>query len=579
MLNVLLFLPLYAVFGAGSTFWPSFTGEAGDGSLRWTIIKLFVIRQNADVFRLSIEWVLLLAAWVWLRPLRKSFFRYFIVGFFIFGFLYNCYDSLVFAIYNDYPNLYDDLLLLISGFEGLTRHIGIPGYLYVLVISGFILFFSLCAWLIWKLTAVSLTAKLNRYSHLLLLLMVIYAFAVIWEYTPFLDHPRIIAGSLTAKVYQNGKRSLSTLQNRKLLLQASDTLFNAYDYDAFNLQEKPDIYIIFIESYGDALYQFEELSQPYLAHMRQVDSQLAQAGWQTASIRSEAPIRGGKSWLSYASFLFGLRLDDEAQYDVMLNAFQDRSFPHLGHYLKNQGYDYQRITPLLVTLERDVIAWEKTRRFLGYDTWLFLNDMDNFSGPVYGWGPSPPDQYTLSFLRAETEAKQPETPHMFFYITHNSHVPWVPPPEIASDWRTIATAPPQPPPAYNPYHETKEAYLQSILYEIEMVKSVVLNGPDDAIYVIVGDHQPPLLAFSDYEGAATPLHIVTQNQDLIDSLAAHQFQPGLSLSEATIKHEGFYSLFMQALLTTYADYSLEDLPPIRPDGLDLKALAQRAPLD
>ena len=572
LLNGLLFVPFYWINKGGSTFWPSFTNEAGDGSLRWILIKLFVIRQNADFFRLSIDWVLLIAAWVWLRPLQKKGFRRVITAVFLFSIIYNTYDSVIFAIYNEYPNFYDDGLLLINGIEGLTRHIGIPAYVYILAGVGIVLFCWLCVWLIRQITAVHHTQKLNRYSHLLLAIIVGYVFIVMIEYTPFLDHPRIVTGSVVAKVNRNIQQSSSTYQNRQLIIQAKDALPTAYDYGSFNLVEKPDIYIIFIESYGDAIYQFDDIRPAYLDKIARLETQLSEANWQAASIRSEAPIRGGKSWLSYASFLFGLRIDDEAQYDVLLNEFQDGSYPHLGNYFKSQGYDYQRITPLLVTLERDAIAWEETRRFLGYDHWLFLNNMPDYAGPVYGWGPSPPDQYTLSFLRQDAETNRPDTPHLYFYITHNSHLPWSEPPAVVDDWQSLATASPHIAPNYDPYYETKEAYLQSIFYQLDMVTTVILNGPEDAIYVIVGDHQPPLRAFSNYEGSATPLHIISQNQELLDYFYTQQFADGLLLNDGQIFHEGFYSLFMEAALTTLGEHSKATLPPLLPEGIDLKLL-------
>ena len=576
LLNALLFLPFYLINWQFSTFFPNFDNEIGDSSLRWYILKLLVIRQNADIFRLSVDWVLCISAWVWIRPIRRQLIRYLLTGFFIFSLLYNAYDTFVFAFYNDYPNFYDDILLLINGIGGVIQYLGIPVYVYLFGLIGVMLFCIGCVWLVRQITVEARLLQLNRYSHLLLLLMVGYVLAMVLRYAEFIDHPRIVAGSVAAKINRNLQQSLSTYQNQQLMLKVSDLLPTAYNYDQFPLAEKPDIYLIVVESYGDALYQFEDLHQPYRILLNELDSQLEQNGWQTASIRSKSPIRGGKSWLSYASLLFGLRIDDEAQYDVLLDAFQERSYPHLGQYLKGQGYDYQRITPLLVTQEQDVAEWERTRRFFGYDRWLFLNDMEDYAGPRYGWGPSPPDQYSLSFLRATTEAKYPETPHLFFYITHNSHLPWVEPPQLVADWRSLATASPNLPANYDPFHETKAAYLQSIFYQLEMVTSIILQGPDDALYIIVGDHQPPLRAFSDYEGTATPLHIISQNGEVMDALVAREFVTGLHLGEATIKHEGFYSLFMQVLLTSYADFVGEELPAIQPNGLDLESLAQEA---
>lgn len=576
LLNFILFLPLYLVFRAESTFFPSYAAEIGDGSLRWHILKLLVIRQNGDLFRLSVEWTALIALWCWVPAVRTRRVGRLIVGFYLFALIYRTYDTMIFAVYNTYPNLYDDLLLLFAGIKGLTRHIGLSLPLYLLALVAVILFTLLCRWLIKQLLADRLITQLHWVTHLLLALMLLYSGLMTWRYAEFMGHPRIVASSLSAKVGQNFSQSWTTYRYQQLLVNMSDQLTKGYDYSPYRLESRPDIYLIFIESYGDTLYQFDELRRPYLTQIELLEESLAAAGWQAASVRSEAPIQGGKSWLSYTSFLFGLRVDNEAQYSVLVDRFNASRYPHLGETLKDQGYDFQRITPLTQD-ERDVADWEKIGRFFGYDQWYFLNDMTDFSGPVYGWGPSPPDQYTLSFLREVTEAADPDTPHLYFYITHNSHVPWVPPPPVAADWRRLAEPNPtqQGSIAYNPENETKAAYLRAIQYQTEMITRFILDDKsEDAIYVIVGDHQPPLLAFADYDGSATPLHIVTKNEALLQALTREGLVPGLQVGEASIKHEGFYSLFMRALLATYGGVEPDQLPPLRPDGLRIEQLTR-----
>ncbi|MCB0005578.1 MAG: hypothetical protein KDE04_03970 [Anaerolineales bacterium] len=573
LLNLLLFLPSYYTYRFEVTFWPSFRGETGDNSLRWYLIKYAVIRNNADIFRLSLEWLWLISAWVFLPGLRRGWLRWLVTILYFLGFVYNIYDAIIFGIYNEYPNLYDDALLLISGIEGLTRHIGIPFYVYLIIPLAIGAFFLLCAWLIRQLLAAAHKEQLHWLSRAALLLLLLYSAAMVFRYAEFLDHPRIVASSIGAKLNRNLRQSYSTYQNQQLLLQAREHLPEAYDYSDFALQEKPDIYLIFVESYGDAIYQFDTLLADYLAETARLESELNGDGWQVSTIRSEAPIRGGKSWLSYTSVLFGLRVDDEAQYDVMLNSFADAHYPHLLQYLQTQGYDTQRITPLEMA-EQDRPKWEQTGRFLGFDHWIFLNDMGEFNGRTYGWGPSPPDQYTISYMRDVTEADRPDTPHLYFYITHNSHLPWVEPPTVVDDWHTLADVPPQAPTGYDPYHETKEAYLQSIFYQLEMVTQIIRTGPPDALYVIVGDHQPPLRAFADYDGPATPMHIISQDEGLHGLLTEYGYANGFPLGEATIKHEGFYSLFMQLLLRRFGGYGVAELPPIRPDGVDLQQLVE-----
>ena len=84
---------------------------------------------------------------------------------------------------------------------------------------------------------------------------------------------------------------------------------------------------------------------------------------------------------------------------------------------------------------------ETTQNLNNYDEWLLLNDMEPFQGLRYGWGPAPPDQYSLWFMREQAEKQQSNEANIFFMITHNSHIPWGIQPPIVDDWRTLALSP------------------------------------------------------------------------------------------------------------------------------------------
>jgi hypothetical protein len=204
------------------------------------------------------------------------------------------------------------------------------------------------------------------------------------------------------------------------------------------------------------------------------------------------------------------------------------------------------------------------------DEWLRFDDM-NYQGPLYGWGPSPPDQYAIHF--AQTYMNQDvDTPHVFFYITQNSHYPWTPLPEMAQSWETLNDLPPVPPPPTRrlPLDVMRRQYLASIQYEMTMLVDFITKQANDGdIFVIIGDHQPARVARYN-DGWDTPVHIISKDESFIETFYEYGFVPGLKTKERkpTMNHEGFYSLFMRALLQNYGS-NPDDLPVYMPEGVPL----------
>ena len=166
-----------------------------------------------------------------------------------------------------------------------------------------------------------------------------------------------------------------------------------------------------------------------------------------------------------------------------------------------------------------------------------------------------------------------ETPHVFFYITQNSHYPWTPLPEVAPKWQSFQKAPPVPLASAKtiPHEELRQHYLASIRYELTFLVDFITSEADENdIFIIVGDHQPARVArYTD--GWETPMHVISKNGRLIESFYDYGFVPGLStlsLEPTTMRHEGFYSLFMRLFLQQYG-YAPDNVPAYMPNGIPL----------
>jgi hypothetical protein len=205
-------------------------------------------------------------------------------------------------------------------------------------------------------------------------------------------------------------------------------------------------------------------------------------------------------------------------------------------------------------------------RFFGVDEWLRFQDIP-YDGPLYGWGPSIPDQYVLNYglerIKAESDA-----PYTLFFITQNSHYPWYPLPKFAADWRSLNETPEPDSGALSiPHEDLRRRYLASIDYQLEMLVELIVNqgGPDD-IFILIGDHQPARVARYN-DGWDTPVHIISRDAAFTAAFEPFGFVPGLIVStiEPTIHHAGFYSLFSHILLERYGREGT-NLPVYRPLG-------------
>ena len=148
-------------------------------------------------------------------------------------------------------------------------------------------------------------------------------------------------------------------------------------------------------------------------------------------------------------------------------------------------------------MTRSARSWQRVSRFYGVDR-LFRHDDLDYQGPGYGWGPAPPDEYTLN-KTIETLRAESSQPLFLFTITQNSHYPWVPLPTFVDDWRTLVHSDAgtrQPCRRSTPnsiaHAERRHNYLRAVTYQLQMLARLIeVQGDDNSLFVLVGDHQPP----------------------------------------------------------------------------------------
>ena len=568
LLNVLLFLPMALLDPQSSKLPPYSTFQGG----WWAVFnQLFIWRDNLDPWRLSTDLAVLTALWVWVPPLRRRWIGGLFGMLYLLNLVYALYEAIVSSIYLLEPSFYSQFFLAVDGLPFLFEHLHTGWWVYVGALVSLLASLAAVVWLTTILLRSGAAPGLLRVSRVTIALLAAVSLAVTAAYQTYTARPEMVFSSFGYKLHKNLAVSAQIQED----VQRFDggSVQEIYNYSGSLLAEKPDIYLIFVESYGSVLYKRDHFRAPYLSLLETLETTLADAGWRTATALSESPTWGGGSWLAYTSTLFGMRIDNHPQYLDLRNKYQVERYPSLGATLHDQGYHYVWLSALAENISE--VGWAKYTRMMAVDELIRNREMD-YVGPRYGWGPAPPDQWVLHWAHSTLKAKN-DQPLLLFTITQNSHYPWTPHPSLVEDWRTL-NQPGQEEAMVDPDTidlETRRSnYWNAIEYQLRMLTQWILDvGDENSLFVLVGDHQPPAVSRRS-DGWSTPVHVISKNQAFVDSLSKYGFVPTLTVSslEPTLRHEGLYSLFMQALVREYgaADTAL---PAYLPDGIVPKETA------
>ena len=593
VLNALLFLPLMVLL------WGSYRPNS---EASW-IEFLLVSRPSSDIFRLNVEWSFLMALWIALPPVRNFVTRIVVGILYYFAFAYYLYEAIKIAFFAALPIAYDDFFLLRDSGSGLLQHFDFPLWMVFAVLGPLLLI----GYLLRFVTLERHIGQLHWFSQLALVVLAFPGLVSVALLPNISANPEGVFSSVGLKLVGNVNRSNASREQQfaaeQMLaemaaasaaeaeaVEANATVggsgdtsaeaiapqrnfdLNPYDYAHASLIEKPTIYLIFIESYGDVVYTHPELRDPFTELMTELDAEMAATDWHIASMLSWTPVYGGGSWLAYTSLLTGLTVNNEPIYNTLIRQSVNQPLFSLSRYLQTQGYLYNRVTPLPVDSVEEIDYLDELDHFYGYDNWLTIADM-GYEGTRYGWGPAPPDQYTLGYLR--DYANRADQPSLNFFITHNSHAPWGTQPALAADWRDLQTPSDLGDVVVGDSTFLPEQYLGAMEYQLRTaVDFIKQETRDDVIFILVGDHQPPRISALD-GSPYTPIHIIGRNPDFVDDFYFFEFERTLRINrlDVGVYHEGFLSLFMRAFLGNYSDVTYDELPPYLPNGLRFGTLA------
>jgi len=346
-------------------------------------------------------------------------------------------------------------------------------------------------------------------------------------------------------------------------------------YDFYNqkkLVQKPNVFLLFVESYGGVASLADYCEAPYDSLTTLLTQELDSAGWSIASNYSKSTVIGGRSWLAMTTAMIGARIEDQIQYSELIK--NRPSYPHMVDFFNQQGYETYRVSTMKIERAKmDTMSMITIpNRFWKFDHRYFFPDIP-YEGYKYDLYGGIPDQYTLGWATDELLAKS-NKPTFYTSITMNSHGPWhykMPP--IVDDWRTLSDL-------KKPFGEEKIArdmrvfsYWTAMEYQLKMLTHYIKNkGKDNSVYIIIGDHNPAGLEYKLYNKFnkwATPIHVISKDSTFVQSFHQHGFTEGMKVdtSQFTVmRHMGLYSLLTRQLLENYGEEE-EVLPDYLPWGL------------
>jgi hypothetical protein len=285
-----------------------------------------------------------------------------------------------------------------------------------------------------------------------------------------------------------------------------------------------DVVLMFLESYGAVTYDSPEIARIVAPARTELERAAAATGNSIASAFVESPTFGGASWLAHATLMTGFEVRDPGSYELLLT--QSR----------------ETLPALFAAAGHRSLAWMPGLRnpwpeggFYRFEAILGESDLD-YRGPAFGWWRIP-DQYSLAKLDAVALSAPRRAPAFVFFPTINTHIPFRPTPPYQPDWQRVLGP--------KPYDDAMTAaslgvqpdwtslgvpYAESVSYTLEYLAGYLRErAPTELVLILVGDHQPAASVAGVDARWDVPVHVITGNRAVIDSLRDSGFVEGVEL--------------------------------------------------
>ena len=521
-----------------------------------------VASTNHDPFRYSVEFSLIL---ILSRIISMEKASLIVTLYFVLIMVFNLYQYIMRRIYENEPNLYSDAPLLKNAVAIIWHE---SKWKLILGFSLFLVLVYLFNHFFYWYLAYSSDLDLNIFYYSISSLWFAVVVWAILKFRFYLPYPNDIYQRYHFTLVEIWKNYLRSITNSRIAKRRyGPTYRNARSEYKFTLKENvPNIHILFIESYGSYFFKEPDIGNQAWSIFDNFSHAIQSNNWSMVSNYSTSPTNGGQSWLTYSSFLYGIEIANNTYFENYLNDPDFNQSNSLLRILKNCGYTNYNLNPIS-PIKGINVPYSQIRNFYSIDEWI-LNDTLNYHGDVYGFGECPPDQYSMNFAMDLIE-KENKAPFTFFYLTKNSHSPFIPP-KIVANWKELNH---QNGSAH--VHKgflkqpTKLDYVKAMHYQFQNLEKFIsdhCNAND--IVLLIGDHQPPYLCDTNQYGFYTPVHVISQNSYFLDEFTEYGFQEELNKCSDFTRHEALCSIFLRAFLKQYGQ-NIDQLPDYEPNGIQL----------
>lgn len=300
-----------------------------------------------------------------------------------------------------------------------------------------------------------------------------------------------------------------------------------------------NVYVFFVESYGATVLSRPLYVAQSLRAFRGYQARLEGNGFASASGYLDSATYGGMSWLAHASFLTGVRTDNQLQYDLLALS-RPRTLARIAH---EAGYRTVLVQPNTNRESRGAEFYDFDE---SYKFWNF-----DYAGPPFAWA-TMPDQYVLDFTRRSILANRPE-PFLLTCVLVSSHAPWSQVPMAIADWSKIGNGEIY---RHLPVHRANtnwpdfsnasEPYLRSIFYDFDVLVDYITRFVrDDSLVIVLGDHQPVSELTDNASSWAVPVHVISKNAAFTEPFLRRGYQPGMLPGQDSAPMESFMMDFLR----------------------------------
>lgn len=317
-----------------------------------------------------------------------------------------------------------------------------------------------------------------------------------------------------------------------------------------------DVYLIMLESVGAVTYDDARAVQTLRPSRERFAADVAASGRHVVTAFFRSPTFAGGSDLAQLGVLSGIDLSDPMRHDILLTTQR----PTLVSLFKAQGYQTFGLYPALNW------AWPE-RAFYGFDVFLERRDL-GYAGPAMGFWELP-DQFTAARFEKIHPRDNGAPPRFVFFPTITCHLPFSPVPPFQAEWSRVL--------AEQPFDEAETRqtlaqkpnwlnmapdYLRMVNYTYQWLGAYFRQPePREAIYVLVGDHQPAANITGEGASWDVPVHIVSRDSKLLARFIEQGFRPGMEPPRQAI---GALHALTGMMLESFAAQAAQSLAQLGP---------------